>query len=52
MGIKLRKNMTLNIGLMYAPKVTFATANSAQFIDRATTWMSQCAFDVGLACRL
>ncbi len=52
MGIKLRKNMTLNIGLMYAPKVTFATANSAQFIDRATTWMSQYAIDVGLACRL
>lgn len=52
LGIKLNKNRTLNIGVMVAPKVTLATANSAQFIDRATTEMSQYSIDAGLAFRL
>lgn len=49
MGIKLTEKLTLNLGFMYAPKVSLRTANSAQFIDTATTEMSQYAVDVGLA---
>jgi long-chain fatty acid transport protein len=48
-GIKLRKGWTLNAAFMYAPEVAFSTANPTQFIDRATTRMSQYAVDVGLA---
>ncbi|MBN1359418.1 MAG: hypothetical protein JW993_02450 [Sedimentisphaerales bacterium] len=52
LGIKLKQNTILNIAVMVAPKVSLATANSAQFIDRAVTEMSQYSLDVGLALRL
>lgn len=49
LGIKLKKNLTLNLSFMYAPKVSFNTANSAQFIDSAETEMSQYSMSMGLA---
>jgi len=48
-GIALKKNLALNIGFMYAPKVSFETGNTAQFIDSATTEMSQYSVDIGIS---
>ncbi|MCJ7729136.1 MAG: TonB-dependent receptor [Sedimentisphaerales bacterium] len=48
-GIMLKKNLALNIGFMYAPRVSFDTGNSAQYIDSATTKMSQYSIDIGLS---
>lgn len=49
LGVKLKKNLTLNLSFMYAPKVSLNTANSAQFIDSAKTEMSQYSVSMGLA---
>ena len=49
MGINLKKDLALNLGVMYAPKISVETANSAQFIDSAKTEMSQFAIDMGFA---
>jgi long-chain fatty acid transport protein len=48
-GLKLSSRWVLNVGAVYAPKVTFSTANAAQLIDRARIQMSQYSVDVGLA---
>lgn len=48
-GIMLSKSTALNIGFMYAPKISLDTGNSAQYIDSATTKMSQYSIDIGLS---
>jgi long-chain fatty acid transport protein len=48
-GIMLSKSVALNIGFMYAPRVSLDTGNSAQYIDSATTKMSQYSIDVGIS---
>lgn len=48
-GIILSKNTELNIGFMYAPRVTLDTANSSQFINSAKTKMSQYSIDIGIS---
>ena len=48
-GIMLNKNLALNIGFMYAPKVSLETGNPSQYIDSATTKMSQYSIDIGLS---
>ena len=49
LGIKLTDKMILNLGAMYAPKVSFKTANTNQFINSAATEMSQHSVEMGLA---
>jgi long-chain fatty acid transport protein len=49
LGINLTDKLILNLGAMYAPKVSFETANSNQFINSATTEMSQYSIEVGIA---
>ena len=48
-GLNITEQFGLNVGLMYAPEVSFDVANSAQAINSATTSMSQYAVDVGIA---
>ncbi len=50
LAIQLNNKRILNIGAMYAPEVSFHTANANQFIDSATTEMSQYSVDVGITC--
>jgi len=50
-GIRLKEDLEINLGFMYAPKVSLDTANSAQFIDAAKTEMSQYSVSMGLAYR-
>jgi len=48
-GIALSRKLALNIGFVFSPQATFNTHNSAQYIDSATTKMSQYAIDIGFA---
>lgn len=48
-GIMLSKSTALNIGFMYAPEATLKTGNQAQYIDSATTKMSQYSIDIGIS---
>ena len=48
-GYSLTEHTVLNIGMMYAPKITLDTANPMQAIDEAETEMSQFAVDVGIS---
>ena len=49
-GINLTEKLALNLGVMYSPEVSFDVANAAgQYINSATTEMSQLVFDVGLS---
>lgn len=48
LALHLSDTLILHLGAMVAPKVTFETANTNQFIDRAVTEMSQYAVDVGM----
>ena len=50
LAIQLNDRRILNIGAMYAPKVSLHTANAGQFINSATTEMSQYSVDVGITC--
>ena len=45
---ELTNKLILNLGVMYAPEVSFNAANVNQFIDSSTTKMSQCSVDVGI----
>ena len=44
----LTNKLILNLGVMYAPEVSFHAANVNQFIDSSTTEMSQYSVDVGI----
>jgi long-chain fatty acid transport protein len=52
LGIALNESLSVNLGAMYAPKVAYCTANSAQFIDDAKTEMSQYSIEAGVGYRL
>lgn len=45
---KLTNKLILNLGAMYAPEVSYDVSNANQFIDSATTEMSQYSVDVGV----
>lgn len=48
-AVNLTDKLILNLGIVYAPKVSFHTANANQFINSAKTEMSQYSVEVGLA---
>jgi long-chain fatty acid transport protein len=49
-GVRITDALSLNIGAMYAPRITFRAENFAQqFINSAETKMSQYSIDLGLA---
>jgi len=48
LAVQLSEKRILNIGAMYAPEVSFRTANANQFINSARTEMSQYSVDVGI----
>jgi long-chain fatty acid transport protein len=49
LAINLTKKLILNLGVIYAPEVSFKTANANQFIDNATTEMYQYSVDVSIS---
>ncbi|MBW2558788.1 MAG: outer membrane protein transport protein [Deltaproteobacteria bacterium] len=48
-GVAIAKNVDVNLGLVYAPKVTMSGANTAQGVASYETSLSEYSFDIGLA---
>lgn len=50
-GVALTEKLDLNIGVMYAPKVTMSGSNTAQGVAAYETSLSEYSVDIGLAYR-